>query len=79
MYRVNTDTVSQQCLSALKAVISPRCCGSLLILRHTETHHVFLYVVVGGDPLPCKVVQSLVRGGDVGAAGGLGPGEDQGV
>lgn len=33
----------------------------------------------GGDPLPGEVVQPVVRGGDLGAAGGPGPGEDPGV
>lgn len=37
------------------------------------------FCVVGGDPLPGQVVQPLLRGGDVGAAGGFRPGEDQGV
>lgn len=39
----------------------------------------FFFDVVGGNPLPGQVVQSFIRGGNVGAARGFGPREDQRV
>lgn len=47
-------------------------CGGALMWRISS-------FVVGGDPLPCQVVQSIIRGGNVGAARGFRPREDQRV